>query len=43
MVEDTCMGQQEVNEAGIFVQLEGVFALIRQKSTHIDGKILLVW
>jgi len=43
MVEDTCMGQQEVNEAGIFVQLEGVFALIGQKSTHIDCKILLVW
>jgi len=43
MVEDTCMGQQEVNETGIFVQLEGVFALIGQKSTNIDGKILLVW
>jgi len=43
MVEDTCMGQQEVNEAGIFVQLEGVFALIGQKSTHIDSKILLIW
>ena len=42
MIEDTCMGQQEVSQARIFVQFEGVFALIGQKSTHIDGKILLV-
>jgi hypothetical protein len=42
MVEDTCMGQQEVNDARILVQLEGVFALIGQKRTHVDGKVLLV-
>jgi hypothetical protein len=28
MVENTCMGQQEVDEARVFVQLEGVFALV---------------
>jgi hypothetical protein len=42
MIEDTCMGQQEVDDARILVQLEGVFALIGQKCAHVDGKILLV-
>jgi hypothetical protein len=43
MVENTCMAQQEINETWILVQFEGVFALIGQKRTHINGEILLVW
>ena len=42
MVEDSSMGQQQVQQPGALAQLECVPPLIGEERAHIDSKVLLI-